>query len=116
MTDIGVSMRREVLEHKQQDGLRPKKVCYWNLRSAPARVERMWVASGGRWQGYFIIHQIAGTDLRFWSESWVERDGGPRKPFQGFTYKVPNLQTLREQEIQRVLDEAKSNEMRVKRW
>jgi hypothetical protein len=30
-----------------------------------------------------------GMELRFHSESWTSIDGGPRKPFQGFTYKVP---------------------------
>jgi len=50
---------------------------------------KLWVASGGRWRGYFVIHEATEDELRFYSDSWVDRDAGPRSPFQGFTRNVP---------------------------
>jgi hypothetical protein len=100
VTDIGVSMRGEVLEHKKRDGKRVMNCyCYWTMPNGiPDTVggsSRLWVASGGRWRGYFVIHAVdtnrhSGPEVQFYSESWVERDGGERKPFQGFTYEVPD--------------------------
>lgn len=93
--DIGISMRAEILRHKQRDGCRADhRYCFWELgRTVPTAVgkgSRMWVASEGRWRGFFIVHEEpVESELHFWSESWTPRDGGPRSPFQGFTYKVP---------------------------
>lgn len=103
-TDIGVSMRQEVIEHKKNDGcLANGSHCYWTLpKGVPENIgtgSRLWVASEGRWIGYFIIFEVddfafadgdeGAGELRFWSESWHEVYGGIRAPFQGFTYKVP---------------------------
>ena len=98
---FGVSMRPEVLRHKQEDGDRRHGVfCYYTMPHVPAGARagsKLWVASGGRWRGYFVLNDAfddpeepeAPGEVQFFSESWIERDGGPRKPFQGFTYKVP---------------------------
>ncbi len=96
MVDIGVSMRVEILNHKLEDGRGDEDCyCYWNLgRTIPTGIgqgSKLWVANKGRWRGYFVIfEEPVETELHFHSESWVEQDGGPRSPFQGFTRKVPS--------------------------
>jgi len=91
MTDIGVYCRKEVLEHKQTDGKGSEDMeCYWEFAQLP-NVEKgdlFWFASEGRWQGFFVVKEVSDV-VTFDSESWVSFDGGPRKPLQGFTYKVP---------------------------
>ena len=110
--DIGVSMRPAVLAHKQRDGKRSEGAyCFWSMRRIPDEVRagsKLWVASRGRWRGYFEIRAVDYVgeeaaspsvaarfdgkkvpELQFFSESWHEADGGPRSPFQGFTRKVP---------------------------
>jgi len=109
MVDIGVYTRKEVLDHKMQDGCKEDDLfCYWSLpRFGQIDVQegdKLWVASQGQWQGYFEIFQTSDEDedpcgeywesgeVRFWSESWHPFLGVvTRKPFQGFTYKVPDL-------------------------
>ena len=128
MADIGVYVRKEVLEHKKRDGMEAdERYCYWAsmTRADVYDGDKFWFASEGRWQGYFEIKQAFvmvegderdhghgpsesanpmpdlvdvnditihdGVELRWHSESWQEFDGGPRKPFQGFTYNVPKV-------------------------
>lgn len=104
--DIGVSMRTEVLEHKRRDGkLVNGRYCFWTFSLPISRGvctgSRLWVANGGRWVGYFVVSGTDGApgeevnEVQFYSESWVTRDGGPRKPFQGFTLKVPKMGPMR---------------------
>ncbi len=107
MPDIGVYCRKEVLEHKKRDGKGSQGMeCYWEFAQLP-NVEQgnlFWFASEGRWQGYFIVKEVPDivtiesesleeieNAVIFDSESWHPVDGGPRKPLQGFTYKVPIL-------------------------
>lgn len=94
--DIGIYTREEVLEHKKNDGLKEDgNYCYWKFDTVSKKVkidDKIFFASKGKWQGYFVIHGIDYThdELRFYSESWQELKEKPeRKPFQGFTYKVP---------------------------
>lgn len=110
--DIGVSMRAGVLEHKKRDGMRADhNYCFWSMRRIPDEVRagsKLWVASGGRWRGYFVVKAVdpigeedaspsiaarfdgkTVPELQFFSDTWHEADGGPRSPFQGFTYNVP---------------------------
>lgn len=89
-------MRADVLDHKRSDGRRSDgRYCYWEFgRPLYVAVRRLWVASGGRWRGYFEVHATEPWDgdraeLDFYSDSWHEIDAGPRAPFQGFTYNVP---------------------------
>jgi hypothetical protein len=91
MSDIGVYCRKEVLEHKRRDGKESDGFeCYWEFAQLPnvEGADRFWFASEGRWQGFFMVKDVTDV-LTFDSESWTSIDGGPRKPFQGFTYKVP---------------------------
>ena len=94
--DFGVSMRREVFEHKLNDGLwRDGRHCYWTFpRGVPKGTgpgSRMWVANGGRWVGYFIIcdEPCDDSELTFFSDSFVRVDAGERRPFMGYTLTVP---------------------------
>lgn len=110
--DFGVSMRPAVLEHKKRDGRKADgNYCFWSMHRIPDGAQRgskMWVASRGRWCGYFVLRgvdyigeeaaspSIAArfdgktlSEVQFHSETWHEADGGPRSPFQGFTYEVP---------------------------
>ena len=103
--DIGVSMAATVLEHKKGDGCWDDgDYCYWTMpNGVPESIgigSKLWVASDGQWRGYFVIFAVDqstrdeesdefAAELHFWSESWTERERGTRKPFQGFTYKVP---------------------------
>lgn len=102
--DIGIYTTEEVLEHKKKDG-----AVYWEFSTHSSKVrvdDRIWFATNGRWRGYFLVD---GVDLwkqspsvsapievhhviDFDSSTWVEHDGGERKPFQGFTYKVPKVE------------------------
>ena len=128
MADIGVYVRKEVLEHKKKDGKESaERYCYWTSTSRANVLDgdRFWFASEGRWQGFFEIRQAFvmvdgenqnhgpsesanpmadgididkvsihdGMELRWYSESWhsLGNDGGLRKPFQGFTYNVPKV-------------------------
>ena len=100
MADIGVYVRKEVLEHKQRDGKGSEdRECFWEFAQLP-NVERhdlFWFASEGRWQGFFVVKDVSDV-VTFDSESWQSFDGGPRKPLQGFTYKVPRNE-LRSREV-----------------
>lgn len=91
MADIGVYVRKEVLEHKQNDGKGSQDMeCFWEFVQIPnvSIGERFWFASEGHWQGFFIVKDVSDV-VTFDSESWTDFDGGPRKPLQGFTYNVP---------------------------
>ena len=134
MADIGVYVRKEVLEHKQRDGKESDdRYCYYTFAKALKvdNVGKFWFASEGRWQGYFQIKRAIvlgededgnitdlnddstgdiarfpdaidenepeideGTEVRFYSDSWIAFDGGPRKPFQGVTYNVPTIRRV----------------------
>lgn len=92
--DIGVCMRDEVFEHGLRDGRSSDGAyCYWTFsRGIPKGVDvdsRLWVANRGRWAGYFEIFSVDDDELLFYSESFIKVDGGPRKPFMGFTRHVP---------------------------
>ena len=90
--DIGIYTTEDVLEHKRTDGQ-----VYWEL-SHKVRTEigdRIYFATNGRWQGYFQTNHVETytgfANIEFNCSTWHELDDKPeRKPFQGFTYKVPN--------------------------
>ena len=105
--DIGVWMTPDTLASKleHQDEKNPEAA--WNMAKWPkgftgdTKIQnRLFVASGGRWIGYFIISQdmlYLPEDkktpyvLLFNTRTWTQIDGGPVKRFRGFTYKVPQL-------------------------
>ena len=118
MTGFGVYTSYETLQHKIEDGrLDEGRFAFWEFPRSLPKVrsgERFWVATMGRWQGYFIITELKGPDspevsyaakltdefanapdgsVCFYSDTWVpvfgDDMGLERSPFQGFTYKVP---------------------------
>jgi hypothetical protein len=91
MKDIGVSMCDEVLEHKKRDGRGiDGRYCFWAMK-VPQNVDldKLWVANHGKWVGYFNIFDWTDSEVHFYSDSWIDDVQGERKPFMGFTYKVP---------------------------
>lgn len=96
MSDIGVSTTFETLTHKQRDGLSENGMeCYWIFPTMPtvSKGDRLWMAVKGEWKGYFVLKCAfkPGRIVHFASETWVDHPGGKRSPFQGFTYKVPEV-------------------------
>lgn len=58
-----------------------------------SKLERIWFASKKHWQGYFEVFSVEENDVFLFK--WVPLDDShnyPRKPFQGFTYSVPEVQ------------------------
>lgn len=93
--DFGVSMNDKVFEHKLKDGIAPS-YCYWAFaRGIPEGIgsgSKMWVANHGRWAGYFTIFNSDSGEVDFYSNSFMKIDKGERKPFQGYTLKVPKTE------------------------
>jgi len=55
-------------------------------------LKRIWFASNKYWRGYFDVMTVEGNQV--FIEKWHplnNPENYPRKPFQGFTYKVPAL-------------------------
>lgn len=87
MSDIGVCTTVEVFDHKMDTG-------YWWFTAATPKVEvgeKFWIAWDGRWQGYSVVFKIEGRNVHFHGFEEVFGIGLERKPFQGFTYKVPKI-------------------------
>jgi hypothetical protein len=95
MSAIGIARSPEELENWHQEWRAGKSpYLYWKIHNFPTDVARgdlLWVASGGLWRGYYVISEVdaPSRQLRFLGDSWVERPGGSRSSFQGFTYHVP---------------------------
>jgi hypothetical protein len=91
MKDIGISMRDEVLGHKKRDGRGSDgRYCFWTMKvPKDILLDKLWVANHGKWVGYFNIFDWTDNEVHFYSDSWVDDIRGERKPFMGFTYKVP---------------------------
>lgn len=101
-TDIGVSMRDEVLEEKKTKGV-DGWYCYWTMKTPKdAILDRLWVANHGKWIGYFIIFDWSDEEVMFYSNSWVDEIREERKPFMGFTYKVPSRAYVSTQNLTRM--------------
>lgn len=101
--DIGIYTTRDVLEHKKKDGMyRLDAYCFWTFKKMPKGLtldSRFWFACDGKWQGWFEVQgfttelESRDGEIRFHSEYWHElKDKPERKPFQGFTYKVPRVE------------------------
>lgn len=95
--DFGVSMSASTLQHKLKDGrIKDGNYAYWTFpKGLPEGIEegsKMWVANGGEWVGYFIIHDQLDANPNeacFFSESFVSAHCGPRSAFRGYTWNVP---------------------------
>ena len=103
--DIGVWMSTEVLADKLQARQQQNKEQVWNLSRRPKGFtqegkHRLFVASKGAWQGYFILShealfnpkdQSVPFALLFDTRTWTPIPPAPVKHFRGFTYKVPGI-------------------------
>lgn len=102
--DIGIHTRWEVLEDKLELRERPRRThATWQLRRLPEKLSpegrnRLFVAVGGVWQGYFVLEDeilYSPEDKRcpyslvFDTRTWVEIRPVKTKRFRGFTYKTP---------------------------
>jgi hypothetical protein len=99
--DIGLYWAPAVLEHKLERRHLPAPVEeIWNCRRMPTGLgqtdtsDRLVIASGGRWIGYFrLVPEVLYTPafaLIFDASTWTAlRTGILCKPFRGWTYKVP---------------------------
>lgn len=106
--DIGVKMLPHVFRRRLREGRKAdNRWAAWPFyRGIPEGVvpgSRLWVASAGRWIGYFVIDRISGPAARlrvflgaasaveFYSDSFVYCDGGRPSRFKGFTFNVPKV-------------------------
>lgn len=101
--DIGVWMSPSVLESKLDQADTAKPEAAWNFSRWPRGFDehgphRLFVASAGRWVGYFLISSEAlylpedektPFVLLFDTASWTEIPPVEAKRFRGFTYDVP---------------------------
>ena len=103
--DIGVWMRREVLEDKLALRRERNPEGAWNLYRWPSgfvegEENRLFVAAEGAWRGYFALADgalvnrndpTAGYALLFDTRTWTAIAPVPVRRFRGFTYRVPAL-------------------------
>jgi len=96
VTDIGVYTKKETLEEKKKFTADEGCWAHWSLHKEPGEwPERIFFAADGKWQGFFTIDDINDDFGNFdhymiFLEEWHELEEKPeRKPFQGFTYDVP---------------------------
>ena len=104
--NIGVYCSPNVLAHKLERRHLPGKIEeVWNCSRTPKGMglspapDRLVIACNGRWVGYFhLVPEVLIGDndsahactLIFDAKSWTPlRNTLPRKPFRGWTYKVP---------------------------
>lgn len=116
--DVGVTMSAEVLEDKlehAEDGRSPQAT--WNTRKLPTQLEpgwknRLFVACGGRWRGYFPLSgkvlwnpddERAPYALIFDARGWTPIPRLPAPRFRGWTYRVPALPGGAASDLQRPL-------------
>ena len=99
--DLGVGMSREVLAEKLEVGrARRRAVATWNTRRLPRRLtpgwtNRLFVACGGWWRGYFPLSGEVGWNpadpaapyaLIFDPRRWTPLAAVPSPPFRGWRY------------------------------
>lgn len=105
--DIGVWMTATTLESKLEHQFEKNPEAAWNMARWPKGFtgdstiqNRLFVASGGQWIGYFSISpdmlylpedKKTPYVLLFDTRTWTTIDGPKVKRFRGFTYKVPQL-------------------------
>jgi len=98
-------MGKKTLAHKLEarNEINPEEA--WNLSRWPKKLSeegdnRLFVASGGYWRGYFKLSKEALLNPRdkkvpytllFDTRTWTPIPKTPIHRFRGFTYKVPSL-------------------------
>jgi hypothetical protein len=104
--DIGVWMSAKVLSHKLAARAETNPEQTWSLNRWPKGMSeeqsnRLFVASGGYWRGYFKLSDEALFNPRdakvpytllFDTRTWTPITPSPAKRFRGFTYKVPSVE------------------------
>ena len=96
-------MGRDTLADKLATRTEPNPEATWTLRRWPKGMtdgtNRLFVASGGKWCGYFVLSSEgllnlddpgASFTLLFDTRTWTRIEPVPVKPFRGFTYRVPS--------------------------
>lgn len=102
--NIGVWMSKQILAHKLEARHEKNPEQAWNLAKWPIRFSepgenRLFVASDGKWRGYFKLAKDALYNpndatpytLLFNTRTWTSISPTPVKRFRGFTYKTPPL-------------------------
>jgi len=102
--DIGVWMSKQILVHKLEARHEKNPEQAWNLTKWPTRLSepgqnRLFVASDGKWRGYFKLSKDALYNpndstpytLLYNTRTWTPITPSPAKRFRGFTYKTPAL-------------------------
>ena len=99
--DLAVVMRQDVLADKLEDGqARGRAVATWNTRRVPTRLtpgwtNRLFVASQGRWRGYFPLSgdavwnpkdEAAPYALIVDPRRWTPIAAAPCPSFRGWRY------------------------------
>ena len=99
--DLAVVMSQEVLADKLEDGrVHGRAVATWNTRRLPTRLtpgwtNRLFVASQGRWRGYFPLSgdifwnpkdPAAPCALIFDPRRWTPIAAAPCRSFRGWRY------------------------------
>lgn len=101
--DIGIWMGKATLAHKLEARNEKNPEEAWNLSQWPKGLSeeeenRLFVASGGYWRGYFKLanevlfnprDQKVPYTLLFNTRTWTPIPKTPARRFRGFTYKVP---------------------------
>lgn len=102
--DIGIWMSKQILAHKLEARREKNPEQAWNLAHWPTGFSdpgqhRLFVASEGKWRGYFKLsadalynpNDTTPYTLLFNTRTWTPIPPTPVKRFRGFTYKVPTL-------------------------
>lgn len=103
--DIGVWMSKQALAHKLEAQGEQNPEQTWSLTRWPKGMSelgtnRLFVASGGQWRGYFTLSDEALFNpkdtkvpftLIFDTRTWTQIPPTPARRFRGFTYKVPQV-------------------------
>jgi len=115
--DVGVWMAPDVLEHKLEAQYEKNKETAWNVQSMPKGLgkpdeqDRLFVASGGKWRGYFILKKealrapedkAAPITLLFDAGSWTPVKPAPVKRFRGLrvlTQEQKDILNTKDKEI-----------------
>jgi hypothetical protein len=101
--DIGIWMNGEVLAHKLEARQEPNPEQAWNLARWPDGLShpgehRLYVASAGRWRGYFVLAKDGLYNpedprtpftLLFDTRTWTPIPPHPATRIRGVTYGVP---------------------------
>lgn len=103
--DIGVWMSKQTLDHKLRARYDQNSEQTWSLTRWPKGMSeqgenRLFIASGGQWRGYFTLADEALFNPRdtkvpytliFDTRTWTTITPTPVRRFRGFTYKVPTV-------------------------